>query len=248
MRYIISFIIAILIIFLFVQLVEAQSIQARHQAIINMKHQGAAGCSTPSGTTLSEGFEGIGYEDGMADNAGSPDEDETSFLANPPDGVCTYCLRTDADNGAECDAEYDYTTPINFGTTDYHFRAALYIDDATDWSTYASSTIINFDPDTDGWNADNEVKLRQGAEGAWTIYCNGSSSNSGYEPISFDTWYIVDVFFDHTTPADSWFGVSGVDTSTFTHSNESTFRYLRIGPSNLPGDDDLDIVWGYVYD
>jgi len=57
MKYIISFIIAILIIFLFVQLVEAQSIQAMHRAIINKKHQ-AAGDASCDWSTSDIGWNG----------------------------------------------------------------------------------------------------------------------------------------------------------------------------------------------
>ena len=203
-----------------------------------------AGCSTPTGSILSEGFEGTGYEDGMADGLGTPNEDETTFLAAAPSGVCTYALRTTTVDGAESFALWTAgNDSILLASTTFNTDFAFYIDSATDWEAFGNTPLITWDDDTQASNYLAGLRLRYDG-GAWTFYLV-STVTSSYVTIAHDTWYEVQVHFDSGTPGNSYMGIVGVDTVNFTHNNE-IIRYMRVGTSNIGGDDDVDMVTGYI--
>lgn len=208
-------------------------------------------CSTPStGDELNEGFLGAGYEAGMTDNQGNPDEDH-ALSGSPPTGSCSEGVQFVAVDGADVSSEWDKGSihDISAGSLDIGFE--FYINSHS-MGDYNNFIFLNWDDDTAEFSTGSSVLRLRYTGTDLQIYADGST-NSTYVTLSTGTWYTGLLHMDSTS-ANSYLQITGGGSTTCDVADECPFtdnatdcRYLRIGPGNIYGTDDLTAEFGYVY-
>ena len=231
------------LVFIFAFLLCCSAIQVQARGIMTMCGAGmpVAGCTTPSGTVLSESF-GDGGTDTDATWATSGDSYtyKHELQASSPAGSCTYGLLHDTANESGERVYWDNGSGIDYSNTNVTIEFSLYVNSFTidnsaniifmSWATANAGSINNT----------ITVRFYKTSGGALQLFAGGAS-NSTFVGISTETWYTVKIHIN-TTAASSYFQVTGGGSTTCDTANECKFsrsdqsgRYLVIGSLNGEG-------------
>ena len=238
------------LVFIFAFLILCAAVQANARGIMTMCGAGTgAACTTPTGDELSEGFEATGFDSSgwTEDYEGNMDADyNCSGLGSPPDGVCTYCLRSDSTATLQI-SRWDRGSAISDGTTT-NIVVPMYIASSPTVDNWGNVGLVAW---TGGngittspvvqlllQNSGGTLKLRA-YDGTAGSPCDIPSSGS----LPTGEWITVTIHLNATANA-STIGY-GAQSCTFTRGSNDG-RYLWMGTYNIAGTEDVDVSYGYV--
>lgn len=209
----------------------------------------AAGCSTPSGTVMSEGFESCsadfssGCDETWILNGDSATGNET-LTGSPPTGSCSKGLLSDTSGESGERVYWDNGSAIDYSTTNVTIEFSLYINSATIDSNQNIVLLSWSGTNTGSPGTPAFISLRNNGGVSWQIYAYGGSIST-LLTVTLETWYIVTLHLN-TTAASSYIKLDSGAENNFTRADVSG-RYLVIGSlQNESATEAVSFEIGYV--
>jgi hypothetical protein len=210
-------------------------------------------CSTPStGDELNEGFIGSGYENTISETGtGTIDEDFT-LSGSPPTGSCTEGLNV-VTNEASNYSQWNRGSAIDSSAVTFKVYLSIYVDAIT-LDNYAYGNFLAWTSGTDPSSNQTFALRFRNNNGTYQVQVSGE--NGTRTDIALDTWYEVVYYNDASTPANSYFQLTGGGSTTCDLTTDCTFtpaqtvdgQYLSFGAtSGVGAGESVDVEIGYVY-